>query len=175
MISITDKSALLAFVNPNRQGHLLPVAAVATSLTRVSGVHSFKRPAGAFSLAFRYREKLSPGHVDNSLCETMVLHHPSNVQILNGDSVKAFDQLRRHFVVKMFARSLYAQVSERDFTASLSTILTTLYLAGEAPLLSRKLGSHLFETSRVCDLFTGADGCKALNANIHANSLSSLS
>ncbi|HEY7180374.1 MAG TPA: hypothetical protein VIC84_03095, partial [Blastocatellia bacterium] len=68
-----------------------------------------------------------------------VLHHPANVQVFDGDPVKALDQLCRLFVVKMFARSLHSQVSERDFAASLPAILTALYLAGEAPLLSRKL------------------------------------
>src|SRR5262249_38251781 len=86
MITITDKSALLAFVNSNRQGHLLFVTAIAASLTRVSRVHSFKRPAGAFSLAFRYCEELPPGYVKNSLCKMAVLHHPANVQIFVGIS-----------------------------------------------------------------------------------------
>jgi hypothetical protein len=63
MITAYYKSALLAFVNSNRQGHLLYVAAVAASLTCVSRVNSFKRPASVFSFAFRHREKASPSHV----------------------------------------------------------------------------------------------------------------
>src|SRR5215471_2792778 len=118
MVTTTHKSALLAFVNANRQRHLLSVAAVTASLTCVHGIHSFKRPAGAFSLAFRYCEELPPGYVKNAFCEMVILHHPSNVQILDGDPVKAIDQLRRHFVVKMLARPLYPQMSERDFPAS---------------------------------------------------------
>jgi hypothetical protein len=123
MVTITDKAALLAFVNTYRQGHLLPVTAIAASLTRVSGIHSLKRPAGAFSLAFRYYEKLSLGHVKNGLCETVVLDHPANVQIFDSDPVEALDQISRHFVVKLFARSLYPQVPERYSTASFTTIL----------------------------------------------------
>jgi len=122
MITVTDKSALLAFVNANRQGHLLPIAAVAASLTRVSGVHSFKRPASVLSFAFRYCEKLAPCHVKNGLRKTVVLHHPANLQVFDGDPVKAFDQFRRFFVVKMLARSPHSQVSERDFAASLPAI-----------------------------------------------------
>ena len=171
MITTTDKSALLAFVNSNRQGHLLFVTAVAASLTRVSRVHSFKRPAGAFSLAFRYCEKLPPGHVKNGLCKTVVFHHPSNVQVFDGDPVKALDQFRRLFVVKMFARPLDSQVSERDFAASLPAILTALYLAGQPLLLSRKLARRLFEMARVGDLFAGRERRKTLNADIHADSL----
>jgi hypothetical protein len=155
MITVTDKSALLAFVNANRQGHLLPMATFAASLTRVSGVHSFKPPASVFSFAFRYCEKLPPGHVKNCLCKIAVPHHPANLQVFDGDPVKAFDQFRRFFVVKMFARSLHSQVSERDFAASLPAILTAFYLAGQAPLLSRKLLRRLFEMARVGDLFAG--------------------
>src|SRR5262245_56353332 len=172
MITVTDKSALLAFVDANRQWHLLPVAAVAASLTRVSGRHSFKCPAGAFSLAFRYCEKLPPGHVKNGLCKMAVLHHRANVQVFHGDPVEAFDQLRRFFMVKMLARALYPQVPERDFATSLPAILTALYFAGQAPLLSRKLVSRLIEMARVCDLFASREGRKTLNADIHSDSLS---
>jgi hypothetical protein len=153
MISVTDKPALFAFVNTNRQGNLLPVAAIAASLTRVSGVDSFKRPASVLSFAFRYCEKLPPGHVKNGLCKMAVLHHPANVQIFDGDPVKTMRQFRRLFVVKMFARSLYPQVPERDFPASFPAVLTALYLAGQSSLLSRKLIGRLFEMAGVGDLF----------------------
>ena len=114
MITVTDKSALLAFVNANRQGHLLPMAAFAASLTRVSGVHSFKLPASVFSFAFRYCEKLPPGHVKNSLCKIAVPHHPANLQVFDGDPVKAFDQFRRLFVVNnVYAPSVPAGISAR--------------------------------------------------------------
>src|SRR5215471_6007041 len=172
MVTTTDKSALLAFEDSNRQRHLLPMAAFAASLTRVSGVHSFKPPAGAFSLAFRYREKLPPGHVKNSLCKMAVLHHPANVQILDGDSVKPLDQLRRHFVVKMLARSVYYQVAERDFPASLPAILTALYLTRQSPLLSRESRRRLFEMARVGDFFASAECSEARDADVHADSLS---
>src|SRR5262249_44446469 len=150
----------------------LPVAAVAASLTRVSGVHSFKRPASVFSFAFRYCEKLPPGHVKNGLCKMVVLHHPANVQVFDGDPVEAFDQLRRLFVVKMLARSLYSQVSERDFAASLPAILTALYLAGEASLLSRKLVRRRRGMARVGDLCAGRARRKTLNADILSDGLS---
>jgi len=91
MVTVCYKPTLLAFVNAKRQRHLLPVAAIAASLTRVSGVPSFKRPASVFSFAFRYLEKLAPGNVKNGLCETGILHHPANVQIFDGDPVEAFN------------------------------------------------------------------------------------
>jgi hypothetical protein len=168
MVTATDKSALLAFEDTNRQRHLLPVAAIAASLTRVSGVHSFKRPAGAFSLAFRYREELPPCHVKNGLCKTVVFHHPANVQILDGDSVKPFHQLRRYFVVKMLARSVYSQVAECDFPA----IVTALDLARQSPLLSLELRRRLFDMARVGDFFAGRERREARDADIHADSFS---
>ena len=91
MITAYYKSALIAFVYSNSERHLLPVAAIAASLTRVSRVRSFKRPASVLSFAFRYREKASPGHVADRLREAMVFHHPSNVQILDCDRVESPD------------------------------------------------------------------------------------
>src|SRR5262245_42754491 len=99
MITTTDKSALLAFVNSNRQWHLLPVSAIAANLTRVSRVHSFKPPASVFSFAFRHREKASPGHVADCLREAMVFHHPADVQILDRYRVKSSDKISRNLMV----------------------------------------------------------------------------
>jgi len=59
--------------------------------------------------------------------------------------------------MKMLARSLYPQVSERDFGASFLPVLTALYLAGEAPLLSRELVGRLFEIARVGDRLASAE------------------
>src|SRR5215475_12162227 len=99
-----------AFVDTNGEWHLLPVAAIAANLARVSWVHSFKRPASVLSFAFRYREKASPGHVADGLREAAFFHHPPNVQILDRDRVKTPDQIGRYLVVKILATARYFQV-----------------------------------------------------------------
>src|SRR5262245_39301544 len=101
MITANYKTALLAFVNTKGERHLLPVAAIAANLTRVSGIHSFKPPASVFSFAFRHCEKASPGHVADCLREMVILDHPANVQIFDRDRVKATDQIERYLVMEI--------------------------------------------------------------------------
>src|SRR5215510_12590362 len=110
MITTTDKSALLTFVNANRQGHLLPVTASAANLARVSWINSFKHTPGAFSLGLCHPEKVPPGHVIDCLREMVVFQHPANVQILDRDRVKSSDKIGRNLVVKIIATARYFQV-----------------------------------------------------------------
>jgi hypothetical protein len=93
MITAYYKSTLGAFVYSNRKRHLLPVAAIAANLARVSWIYSFKPPASVFSFAFRHREKASPSHVADCLSETAVLDHSANFQIFDRDRVKSSDQI----------------------------------------------------------------------------------
>src|SRR5215475_16124687 len=129
MITTTDKSALLTFVNANRQGHLLPVAAIATNLTRVFWVYSFKHTPGAFSLGLCHPEKVPPGHIADCLREMVVFHHPANVQILDRDRVKSSDKISRYLVVKILATARYFQVRPGDFDSLPGAPLRSLFLA----------------------------------------------
>src|SRR5215470_6217338 len=115
MIATYYKSAPGAFVDTNRERHLLPVAAPAANLARVFWVYSFKRPASVLSFAFRYREKASPGHVADRLCEMVVFHHPANVQILDRDRIKSSDKISRNLVVKILPAARHFQMRPGDF------------------------------------------------------------
>jgi len=71
----------------------LPVAAVAEYLARVSWIYSFKRPASILSFDFRNYEKAAPGHVTDCSGETVILDHPTYVQIIDRDRVKSSDRV----------------------------------------------------------------------------------
>src|SRR5262245_38637049 len=103
MIATYYNSALGAFVDTNGERHFLLVAAIAAYLTRISRVHSFKRPASVFSFAFRYREKASPSYITDCLREMAVFHHPAYVQILDRDRVEASDKIGRYLVMEILA------------------------------------------------------------------------
>jgi len=172
MISTDHKSALLAFVNTNRKGHLLLVAASAANLTRVSWVNSFKPTPSVFSFGFGDLEKLTPGYIANCFRKTVVLDHPANVQILDGDPVKFLNQFRRFFVVKMLARSPDSQMSERDFLTGFLAICATLFLSRQVALLARELIFRRLEIARVINLLARAESGETGDSNIHADSLS---
>jgi hypothetical protein len=171
MIATTDKSAPGAFVDTNGQRHFLLVAAIAANLTRVSWVHSFKRPASVFSFAFRYREKSSPSHVADCLREAMVFHHPSNVQIFNCDRVKSSYKIGRNLMVKILATARYFQVRLGDYDSLFGAPLRSIFLARKPPLLSLQLMHRVLEMARVLDLFAGRERGETGDADIHSNGL----
>src|SRR5262245_13381394 len=154
MITTTDKSALLTFVNANRQGHLLPVTASAANLARVSWINSFKHTPGAFSLGLCHPEKVPPGHVIDRLCEMVVFHHPSNVQIFNCDCIKSSYKIGRYLVVKILPAARHFQVRLGDFDSLSGAPLRSLFLARKPSLLSLQIIQRILEMARILDLFS---------------------
>src|SRR5215475_10222967 len=129
MITAYYKSTLAAIVDTNRKRHLLPVAAVAANLARVSRISSFKRPASVLSFAFRHREKASPTHVADCSGETAILDHPPYVQILDRDRVKSSDQVGRDLVVKILTTARHFQMRFGDFDSLLRAPLRSFLFA----------------------------------------------
>ena len=172
MITAYYKSALATFVNTNRKRHLLPVAAVAANLARVSWVYSFKRPASVSSFAFRHREKAPPGHIADCSGETAILDHPANVQIFDPDRVKSSDQIGRYLMVKIFATARHFQMRFGDFDSLLRAPLRPLLSARKSPLLPLQVVQRAIEMARIVDLFAVRECGETANADIYANGLS---
>src|SRR5262249_33486046 len=172
MITAYYKSALAAFVYTDRKRHLLPVAAIAANLARVSRVHSFKRPASVFSFAFRHCEKASPGHIADCLREMVLFQHPANVQILDCDRVKSPDQIARYLIVKILATSRNLQMRPGDFDSLLGAPVRSPFLARKSPLLSLQIVQGVFEIARILNLFSVRERGETANADINANGLS---
>src|SRR5215475_3646770 len=171
MITAYYKSTPGAFVDTNGERHLLPVAAIAANLTRVSGVHSFKRPASIFSFAFRYREKASPGHVADCLRETAVFHHPADVQIFNCDRVKTSCKIGRYLMVKILATARHLQMRPGDFDPLFGAPLRSFFLARKPSLSPLQIIHRVLEMARILDLFAGRERGETGDADIHANRL----
>jgi hypothetical protein len=172
MISAYYKSTLAAFVDTNRKRHLLPVAAVAANLARVSWVYSFKRPASLLSFAFRHREKTSPSHVANCLGETAVLDHPAYVQIFDRDRVKSSHQIGRYLVVEILATARHFQMRLGDFDPLLRAPLRSLLSARKSPLLSLQVVQRVPEVARILDLFSVRECGETANADVYSDVLS---
>jgi len=172
MITTTDTSALLTFVNSNRQGRLLPVAAFATILARVSWINSFKHTPGAFSLGLCHPEKVPPGNIADRLREMVVFQHPANVQILDRDRVKSSDKVGRYLVVKIIATARYFQVRLGDSDSLLRASLRSFLSARKPPSLSLQVVESVLEMARILDLFAGRERGETGYPGIHANDLS---
>jgi hypothetical protein len=172
MVTAYYKSAFRAFVYPNGEWHLLPVAAFAAHLARVSWIYSFKRPASVFSFAFRHREKASPSYIADCLGKMAILDHPANVQILDSDRVKASDQIGRNLVVKILATARDFQVRFGDFDSLLQSTLRSFLFSRKSPLLSLQIIERILEMARIFDFFAVRECGETANANVYADSLS---
>jgi hypothetical protein len=172
MIATYYKSTLAAFVDTNHKRHLLPVATVAANLARVLWIYSFKRPASILSFAFRYREKAPPSHIADCSGETVILHHPAYVQILDRDRVKSPDQVCRKLVMEILATARHFQMRFSDFDPLLRAPLRSLLSARKSPLLSLQVLQRALEVARILDLFAVRECGETANADIYSDGLS---
>lgn len=174
MISTDYKSAGFAGKNPNGQRHLLPVSTTRTGHACVTCFLVDDLTASVSSYTRENQKETIPRNVGNRFGKVMVLHHPRDVQILNRDSIKPLDQFGGGFVVKMFARPLHLQMSERDNLTGFPAIARTLFLAAQTPLLLRQVLGSGFGESRVGDFFAVRQCRETLDAYIYGNRLAGL-
>jgi hypothetical protein len=172
MITAHYSAALAAFINAHGKWHLLPVAAIAANLARVSWINSFKRPASVLSFAFRHSEKAPPSYIAYSSGEMAILDHPAYVQIFDSDRVKTSDQIGRYLMVKIFSTARYSQMRFGDFDSLLRPPFRSLLSARKSPLLPLQIVHRAFEMARVLDLFAVRECGETANADIHTNGLS---
>jgi hypothetical protein len=152
MITAYYKSALCAFVDTNRERHLLSVSTSAANLARVSWINSFKRPASVFSFAFRHPEKAPPSHIADCSGETAIFDHPAYVQIFDRDHIKSSDQIGRYLMVKIFATARHFQMRFGDFDSLLCAPLRSFLFTRKSPLLPLQVIQRAIEVARIVDL-----------------------
>src|SRR5258707_13550855 len=63
------------------------------ALTRVRGVHRHKAPTGPCCLVGEEVCELTPRGVQDALRETMVVHHPIDRKVFNGNHVEPIDDV----------------------------------------------------------------------------------
>ena len=57
-------------------------------LTRIRGIHGYVLSTGACSLVRKEVRELAPRRVMDALSKTMVMHHPIDRQVFNGNEIK---------------------------------------------------------------------------------------
>jgi hypothetical protein len=171
MVTVNYKLTLAAFVNTNLERHLLPMTARAAILTCISRRDFLKPAASIFSFALQDKKERAPSYVGDGLCERGILDHPFDVQVFHGDCVKLTDQFRRRFVVKMFARSGYFQVCQRDFLFGFLAVTRSAFFLAQASLLLRQVLRRVTNEARVFDLLAIRQRGEVSQANINADAL----
>lgn len=171
MVTIYHKPTRRALIDPNSERHLLSVTALATILTCEAGRHFLKSPPSVFSFDFDHREKGRPRYVNDGFCKFGILEHPFDVQVFDGDSIKAPYDIRRCLVMKILSCASDLQVRKLNFLARFPAIARAAFLARETALLFLQFLLSLANAAWIFNLFACRKHCKALDTDIYSGTL----
>src|SRR5215468_12294995 len=90
-IAVEDQPAAGADVDAVSKGELLPMATGRAILTRVRRIHRHESPTGPCCLVGEGSGKLRPRRVSDALGEAMVVQHPVDCEVFDGDQIKGSD------------------------------------------------------------------------------------
>lgn len=166
-----DQAAARAAIDARRERNPVPMAAARAILRRVGWIHLDDHTAGAFSLARKDQDELTPSCVTDALGEMMILHHPFNIQIFHGDRVELTHDLERRLVVEippLAPNLLMFLLKQLDrFPASLRSLLTS----GDFALSGLQLRFGLAQKFRILNRLARREGSEVLDPDIYANRL----
>jgi hypothetical protein len=103
MVTIQDDSTARAVVHTLGEQLGLPVSTLRAVLTRIGRAHSHQRLPSICCFVSEVCGKLRPRGIDNTLGQTVVMHHPVHGQVFNSDDSKPLDQAAAFLVRKVVA------------------------------------------------------------------------
>jgi hypothetical protein len=152
MIMVQDQMATGTVIGPLTQRHLLPMMAPTTILCGVGRIDFDERSASFFRFARELVKEGRPGRVTDAFGETMIVHHPVDVQIFHTDHPKTVYNLPALLMGEVLTPERDALMDTRYDFAMLTPFGCTLCQFG---VLALHLGQRLFlfaEEARVLDL-----------------------
>lgn len=173
MVTVNHNLAGLAFVDANRQRHLLPMTTMRAILRCVAWIHFLKLTASIFSFAFEYRKESRPRHIGDGFREMTILYHLFDVQVFNCNSVKAIDQLHRFLMVKIFSCSPHFQISECNSLPGFSAIGRAAFFARKSALELGQILRSIGQMARVFYMLASRKSGEVFDANINSDTLAS--
>jgi len=150
------------------------MTALRAILRRVGWIHLNYHTAGAFSLARKDQDELAPSRVTDALGQTMILYHPSHVQIFDGNRVKLAHDLKRRLVVKIRALALNLLMFLLKQSGRFSSPVRSLFTPGDFALSSLQLRFGLTQKFWVLYSLARREGGEILNPDIYANRVAGL-
>jgi hypothetical protein len=149
-------------------------AASATGLARIAWIDLRYTPTSIFSFVRCELHKLIPCGIGYGFGETMILEHPSDVQVFKCDEGKSIDQLSALLMGKISALVGYALVYVRYYLAPLPSLWTALYGCAQFLLsMSQSLFIRAKEF-RISNRFTCRQRGKVSDSHVYANCASGL-
>src|SRR5450432_4263505 len=91
-VAVEGQPATWAVICSVGEGEGLSMSTAGAILRRIRGVHGDLPPTGPCCLVREEVRELAPRRVVNALGKTMVMHHPVDRQVFDGDQIKGVDQ-----------------------------------------------------------------------------------
>ena len=153
MVTVDTKVTTQTIERSYGQSHLLPVPAARASLRCVSGVYFNQRTTSVFSFVRKIVKELPPCHIENAFGKAVVVNHPVNVQVFNGDDTSLVDKVPAKLVSEVGTPVCSTLLDMRNDFASLGSLRRPLRLFTHSSLsFSKSLFSGTKETGIVDDL-----------------------
>ncbi len=151
------------------------ISALGAILRRVGRIHFDYLTAGAFSLARKDRNELTPSGVTDALGEMMIFHHPAHVQVFDGDRIELSHDIERRLVVKVRTLALNLPMFlPKQFDRLTSAVTSLIRSARDCAPGRLQFSFGYAVVFRVLNYFTRAQRGKVLNADIDAKVVTGL-
>ena len=105
------KSTIVTTVFSRGESLAHSLTALRAILRRVGRIHLDHDTAGLFRLARKDQDEFIPSRVTDALGVMMILHHPFDVQIFDGDRVELSHDLDRRFMMNIGALASNRRIS----------------------------------------------------------------
>lgn len=169
MVSINRKPTARTSVDPDRQGHLLSMSAGAAILAGIGGIDSHYSSIGASCLIGEKLRELRPCRVRNRFSETMIMHHPVDFEVLDGNRSKVIDDFPAVLVSEIVPAVPDALVDTSNPLALALSLPGALLGFGELSLLAGQVFLVSSEELGSRDNLGSREGGKGGEANVNAH------
>ena len=174
MIAVQDQMAAGTAVGSLSERHRLPTMTPAAVLGRVGRVDFDHHSASFFRFAGELPKERRPRRVTDALGQTMVVKHPTHMQVFHADPPETVHDLAARLMGEVVASERNALMDPRHGLAVLATLLCACGQTGVFALHARQGVLFLAEEARVLNLLRRREGGRGLEADIDTDWFGSL-
>lgn len=154
--------------------HLLPMSTPATGLTGIGRIDFEQLVASFFRFALQLGKEHAPCRVTDRFRQTMIVHHPVDLQVFDTDHAKGVDDLAAVLMGEVLPTPCNALMDTSHNLAMLAPLRRAL---GKFAVFALHFGQRLFFSAKetgVFDLLCIRESCEGFESHINPNCTSVL-
>ena len=163
------QTATWAIEYPLVERHLLSMSALTACLTGVCRVNFVELAASLFRFASQLTKELRPCCITDTLCQTMVMGHPVNVEVFHTDDPMLSHGMMAILMREVGTSKLHPFIDTRDRLAVLLAFFGALRKLGVFALDFHQRFLFLAKKTGVLNLLPIREGGKGLESHVNAH------